>query len=134
MPGRSNVKSMVWYSPSAFADAGYEIPQTLDELKALSDQIVTDGGTPWCIGAESGVATGWVLTDWMEDFMLRIHGEEVYDQWVNHEIPFNDPQVAEVADAVGEYVKNPDYLGGENAGQGDRHDEVPGRRSADPQR
>jgi alpha-glucoside transport system substrate-binding protein len=113
MPGRSNVKSMVWYSPQAFADGGYEIPQTLDELKALSDQIAADGGTPWCIGAESGVATGWILTDWMEDFMLRLQGEDVYDQWVAHEIPFNDPKVVEVADAVGEYVKNPDYLGGE---------------------
>jgi alpha-glucoside transport system substrate-binding protein len=114
VPGRSNVKSMVWYSPQMFADGGYEIPQSLDDLKALSDQIVTDGGIPWCIGAESGVATGWVLTDWMEDFMLRLQGEDVYDQWVNHEIPFNDPKVKEVADAVGAYVKNPDYLGGEN--------------------
>jgi alpha-glucoside transport system substrate-binding protein len=113
MPGRSNVKSMVWYSPQMFADGGYTFPETLDELKALSDQIAADGGTPWCIGAESGVATGWVLTDWMEDFMLRINGEDVYDQWVNHEIPFNDPQVVAVADAVGEYVKNPDYLGGD---------------------
>jgi alpha-glucoside transport system substrate-binding protein len=114
MPGRSNVKSMVWYSPSAFTEGGYEIPTTLDDLKTLSDQIVTDGGTPWCIGAESGVATGWILTDWMEDFMLRLQGEDVYDQWVNHEIPFNDPKVIEVVDAVGEYVKNADYLGGDN--------------------
>ena len=114
LPGRSSIKSLVWYSPQAFADGGYEVPTSLEELAALSDQIVADGGTPWCIGAESGVATGWVLTDWMEDFMLRINGEDVYDQWVNHEIPFNDPQVVEVVDAVGGYVKNPDYLGGEN--------------------
>jgi alpha-glucoside transport system substrate-binding protein len=114
MPGRSNVKSMVWYSPKMFSDGGYEIPQTLDDLKTLSDKIVTDGGTPWCIGAESGVATGWVLTDWMEDFMLRLQGPDVYDQWVAHTIPFNDPKVKEVADAVAAYVKNPDYLGGEN--------------------
>ena len=60
-----------------FEAGGYEIPQTLGELTALSDQIVADGGTPWCIGAESGVATGWVLTDWMEDFMLRLEGEDV---------------------------------------------------------
>ena len=59
------------------------------------------------------MATGWVLTDWMEDFMLRINGEKVYDQWVNHEIPFNDPKVKAVADAVGAYVKNADYLGGD---------------------
>ncbi len=113
IPGRSNIKSLVWYSPKAFADKGYKIPESLDDLKALSDQIVKDGGTPWCVGAESGVATGWVLTDWMEDFMLRINGEKVYDQWVNHEIPFNDPKVKAVADAVGEYVKNADYLGGD---------------------
>ncbi len=112
LPGRSSVKSLVWYSPKMFADKGYKIPTTLDELKALSDQIVKDGGTPWCVGAESGVATGWPLTDWMEDFMLRINGEKVYDQWVNHEIPFNDPKVKAVADAVGSYVKNPAYMGG----------------------
>ena len=113
LPGRSSVKSMVWYSPKAFADGGYEVPTTLEDLTAVSDKIVTDGGTPWCVGAESGVATGWVLTDWIEDFMLRINGGEVYDQWVNHEIPFNDPKVVAAIDAVGGFVKNPDYLGGD---------------------
>ena len=114
IPWRANVKSMVWYSPAAFEEGGYEIPETLEELTALSDQIVADGGTPWCAGIESGVATGWPITDWFEDFMLRINGPEVYDQWVNHEIPFNDPQVLAVAEAVGGILKNPDYMGGEN--------------------
>ncbi len=116
MPGRSNIKSIVWYSPQMFADGGYEIPTTLEDLTALSDQMAADGtANPWCVGIESGVATGWVITDWMEDMMLRINGEDVYDQWVNHEIPFNDPQVKAVADAVGSFVKNPDYIGSENA-------------------
>jgi alpha-glucoside transport system substrate-binding protein len=114
IPWRANVKSMVWYSPKAFADKGYTVPTTLDELKALSDKIVADGGIPWCAGIESGVATGWPITDWFEDFMLRLNGPDVYDQWVNHTIPFNDPKVKAVADAVGSYLKNPDYLGGEN--------------------
>lgn len=113
MPARANIKSLVWYSPKAFADKGYKVPTSIEEMKSLSDKIVADGGTPWCIGAESGVATGWILTDWMEDFMLRINGEKVYDQWVNHEIPFNDPKVKAVADAVAAYVKNADYLGGD---------------------
>jgi alpha-glucoside transport system substrate-binding protein len=114
IPGRSNIKSLIWYSPEAFKAKGYQIPKSLEDLKALSEKIVADGGVPWCVGAESGVATGWVLTDWMEDFMLRVNGEDVYDQWVSHKIPFNDPKVAAVADAVGAYVKNPAYLGGEN--------------------
>src|SRR5690625_722633 len=58
-PLGANVKSFVWYSPGSFADAGYEIPETWDELIALSDQIVEDGGVPWCAGIESGEATGW---------------------------------------------------------------------------
>lgn len=115
VPSRANVKSMVWYSPKMFADGGYEIPTTLEALTALSDKIVADGGTPWCVGIESGVATGWVITDWFEDMMLRINGPDVYDQWVQHKIPFNDPKVKAVADAVGAIVKNPDYIGDEDA-------------------
>jgi alpha-glucoside transport system substrate-binding protein len=53
------VKSLVWYIPENFEDAGYEIPETMEELKALTEQIVADGETPWCIGLGSGGATGW---------------------------------------------------------------------------
>jgi alpha-glucoside transport system substrate-binding protein len=112
-PFGANIKSLVWYSPEAFATAGYEIPTTWQALLDLSQQIVDDDGTPWCVGAESGGATGWVLTDWTEDIMLRTAGPEVYDQWVNHEIPFNDPAVAAALEQVAAIVKNDDFvLGG----------------------
>jgi alpha-glucoside transport system substrate-binding protein len=115
-PLGANSKSFVWYSPGAFADAGYEIPETMEELIALSDQIVADNpdGTvkPWCAGIGSGDATGWPTTDWMEDVMLRLHGPEVYDQWVSNEIPFNDPLVLETLQTVGSFLKNPDYVNG----------------------
>jgi alpha-glucoside transport system substrate-binding protein len=97
VPNKADLKSLVWYSPSVFAANGYKIPTTWDELMALQDQMKADGIAPWCIGIESGEATGWPLTDWMEDIMLRLHGPDVYDQWVAHEIPFNDPQVQAVA-------------------------------------
>ncbi len=88
-----DVKSLVWYSPENFEDAGYEVPETMEELKALSEQMVADGETPWCIGLGSGGATGWPATDWVEDMMLRTQPPEVYDQWVSNEIPFDDPRV-----------------------------------------
>jgi alpha-glucoside transport system substrate-binding protein len=110
---RVNTKSLVWYPKKAFEAAGYKEPTTWAEMIALSDQIVADGGTPWCIGMESGAATGWVGTDWLEDIMLRTAGPEVYDQWVNHEIPFNDPRVKEAAEYMEQIWFNPDYvLGG----------------------
>ncbi|WP_419917639.1 ABC transporter substrate-binding protein [Candidatus Poriferisocius sp.] len=102
VPNKGDVKSLVWYSPSLFDERGYEIPTSWDELEALTEKIKADGLVPWCIGIGSGDATGWVFTDWMEDMMLRIHGPDVYDQWVSHEIPFNDPRVVEVAEFVGD--------------------------------
>jgi len=115
-PNSANVKSFVWYSPSAFADAGYEIPETWDEMLELSDQIVADNPEgaikPWCAGIGSGDATGWTATDWMEDVMLRTAGPEVYDQWVDHEIPFDDPAVATALETVGNILKNEEYVNG----------------------
>jgi alpha-glucoside transport system substrate-binding protein len=111
-PNSANVKSLVWYSPSEFEEKGYKIPTTLDELKTLSDTIAKGGTKPWCAGIGSGEATGWPVTDWMEDFMLRLYGPDVYDQWVSHKIPFNGPESTAALDAAGAYLKNPAYVNG----------------------
>ncbi|QEO08746.1 ABC transporter substrate-binding protein [Protaetiibacter larvae] len=112
-PLMASIKGYIWYSPSEFADKGYEIPKTLDELTELSEKIAAEGDhQPWCVGLESGEATGWPGTDWVEDYVLRLSGPEVYDQWVTHEIPFNDPAIVEAFDAVGDYLKNPDMVNG----------------------
>ena len=113
---RASTKSIVWYPVDAFAEAGYEIPETWDELIALSDQIVADGGTPWCVSMEHGGVTGWVATDWVEDALLRTAPPETYDQWVNHEIPFNDPAVVNAANIVGDIWFNEDYVYGGTTG------------------
>ncbi|WP_189609749.1 ABC transporter substrate-binding protein [Saccharospirillum salsuginis] len=109
---RVDLKSLVWYSPDNFADYGYEVPETMEELIALSEQMVADGETPWCIGLGSGAATGWPATDWVEDIMLRLHEPDVYDKWVSHEIPFNDPRVVEAIETFGQFAKNDDYVQG----------------------
>ncbi len=118
MPFKADVKSLVWYSPDNFADAGYEVPGTMEELIALSEQIVSDGGTPWCIGLGSGGATGWPATDWVEDIMLRTQSPEVYDQWVTNEIPFNDPRVVAAIDTFGMFARNDDWVDGGAAAVG----------------
>jgi alpha-glucoside transport system substrate-binding protein len=113
LPTNVNLKSMVWYPKDDFDAAGYTVPETWDDLIALSDQIVADGGTPWCVGFESEGATGWPATDWMEDIMLRTAGADVYDQWYAHEIPFNDPAVKAAAERFGEILFTDGYvLGG----------------------
>ena len=101
-----NVKSLVWYSPENFEDAGYEVPETMEDLRALTEQIVADGETPWCIGLGSGAATGWPATDWVEDIMLRTQPPEVYDGWTTNEIPFNDERVVAAIEEFGWFVRD----------------------------
>lgn len=111
-PMSANVKSFVWYSPKEFKAKGYTIPTTYADMLTLSDKIVASGHKPWCAGIASGAATGWTATDWLEDIMLRTAGPDVYDQWVNHKIPFNDPQVVKALDMVGGILKNNKYVNG----------------------
>ena len=107
-----DVKSLVWYIPENFEDAGYDVPETMEELKALTDQIVADGETPWCIGLGSGGATGWPATDWVEDMMLRTQPPEVYDAWVSNEMPFDAPEVIAAIEEFGAFARNDDYVAG----------------------
>ena len=90
---KADTKSLVWYNVKAFADKGYAVPTTWDEMMALSDKIVADGGVPWSAGIESGDATGWVATDWIQDILLRTKGPDFVEQWVRHEVPWTDPAI-----------------------------------------
>jgi alpha-glucoside transport system substrate-binding protein len=113
LPTNINLKSMIWYPKKAFDKAGYTAPKTWDDLLKLSDQIVKDGGTPWCVGFESEGSSGWPATDWLEDIMLRTAGTDTYDKWVNHDIPFNDSSVKHAAKLFGDVMFKKGYvLGG----------------------
>ena len=113
VPAAVDVKGLVWYPVTEFAQAGYEIPRTWDELIALSETMVADGQSPWCLGLESGGAiSGWPGTDWIEALVLRLGGLEFYDQWAAHQVPFDHPTVKRAAEMFGQisfgagYVRN----------------------------
>ncbi len=90
---RANGKDIVFYPKKQFDAAGYKVPTTWDDLMALSNQIISDGDTPWCIGIESGAATGWPATDWIEALMLRTTSPENYDKWIAGTLKFDSPEV-----------------------------------------
>jgi len=109
---RSSVKSLVWYPKKQFEEAGYKVPTTWEELLALTEQIAKDGDPAWAIGIESGAATGWPATDWVEDIMLRTTTPENYDKWVKGELPFTDPVVKNAIEKMSEIWMNKDYVYG----------------------
>lgn len=109
---RVNAKGWVWYNKPEFEGAGYEVPTTWTELEALEEQMVADGNTPWCISMESGAATGWVGTDWLENIMLRTQPVETYDAWVSAELPFSSEEVTNAWEIMDSIWMNEDYVYG----------------------
>ncbi len=123
-----DLKSLVWYVPEVFEEAGYDVPETMEALRALTTQIVEDGGTPWCIGLASGAATGWPATDWVEDLVLRSVSPETYDAWTTGDLAFASPDVVAAVEDFGWFARTPEHtVGGPRAVAGtDFRDSVGG--------
>lgn len=133
IPWFPNFKSIVFYHEPTFTAQGYEIPETWEDMLALSQQIVDDGMTPWCFGFESGGATGWPGTDWLEDIVVRQSGSATYADWVNHDIPFNDPAIVSAFDTFGElFLADGFVLGGAENVAGVAFQDSPGPLFTDP--
>ncbi|WP_084125318.1 ABC transporter substrate-binding protein [Demequina sp. NBRC 110054] len=120
-PLMASVKGYIWYSPSEFEENGYEIPTTWDELMELTATMAENGGSgpdykPWCIGFESGVATGWPGTDWIEDIVLRESGADAYDQWTTGDLDFASDEIKSAFEKFGEVALNGDYVNGGHGG------------------
>jgi len=109
---KAAVKGLIWYDPKAFHAAGYAVPRTWDEMVALSDHIAQQGRAPWCIGLESGAASGWPATDWIENIMLRTAGPVVYTRWYRHEIAWTTPAVRRAWALFGKIAGTPRYVYG----------------------
>jgi alpha-glucoside transport system substrate-binding protein len=113
IPTKADVKSMIWYPVKAFAAKGYQVPKTWDELTALADKIVADGSHPFCVSAGGpGTATGWELTDWVEEVLLKTEDPQVTQDWISHKITFEDPKIKAAFDKVGSLLFKDQYVDG----------------------
>jgi alpha-glucoside transport system substrate-binding protein len=112
----SNIKSIVYYPKQAAQAAGItQPPQTFDQLMQLTNTIAATGTTPWCLGLGAESATGWPATDWVEDLMLINYGPDVYNQWVDHTVKFNDPKVLDVLNQFEQLVLADGHVNGGRA-------------------
>lgn len=109
---KSGMKGTVWYNPKAFDAAGYEVPETYDDMIALSDQIVSDGGTPWSVAEFADGGTGFPGSDFIQQFLIKESGPEVYDQVASGEIPYTDDRVKSAWEKYGKIVLTDGYVVG----------------------
>lgn len=109
---RVAIKSLVWYRRTLFEAHGWQPPRTLADLATLERQMIQAGLAPWCIGIAARGATGWVGTDWVEEFMLRDASPEEYDRWVALELPFSSPPVRRAFIRWDRLVRTPGMVAG----------------------
>ncbi len=113
---KSSVKGLIWYDPKQFTSKSYTVPKTFDDMIKLSEKIRDSGAAPWCVGLESGAASGWPGTDWLEDIVLRQAGPEKYDAWYNGTLKWSSPEIKSAFQTWGKIVSDPKMVfGGKNA-------------------
>lgn len=101
---KASVKGLIWYNTNVWDEMGWGFPATWDEMMSLSNEMAEGGTAPWCIGLESGAASGWPGTDWIEDIVLRQAGPDVYDQWYQGEIDWTSDEIRQAWETWGEIV------------------------------
>lgn len=112
LPVKADPKTLVWYSPANFEEMGYSVPDTWDGLNDLVEQMVADGQIPWSMGFESGDATGWTGTDFIQDILLVREGPDFVRGIIDGSVPYNDPGVREAWEIYGEWAMSDEYTVG----------------------
>ena len=112
LPIKADVKSIIWYSPANFETLGYTVPATWDELDTLVEKMVADGNVPWSMGMESGDATGWTGSDFIQDIMLVQQGPEFVLGLINGSVSYDDPGVKQAYETYGKWATSDKYTVG----------------------
>jgi alpha-glucoside transport system substrate-binding protein len=118
---KSTVKGLVWYAPDAFRRG---TPLSFDDLRRMAQLEVADGGREWCVGLESAESSGWPGTDWVELFLVRQSGLDVYDRWVAGELPWTSPEVRRAFESYGQIVAEDAVFGGAEGALETRFDDA----------
>jgi alpha-glucoside transport system substrate-binding protein len=101
---KAAVKGLIYYATKTFSQP--PSAATWDELNQLASTTATGDTKEWCIGLESGAASGWPGTDWLEDIVLRQSGPDVYDAWVKGEQKWTSPEIKQAFQTFGEALNN----------------------------
>ncbi len=112
LPVKADIKTIIWYSPAVFKAKKYDVPKTWDDLNTLVETMVKNGDVPWSMGFESGDATGWTGSDFIQDILLVQQGPDYVNNIIAGKVPYNDPGVKAAYEIYGKWAKDPKYTVG----------------------
>jgi len=112
LPVKADIKTIIWYSPAVFKAKGYTVPKTWADLDALVEKMVSNKDVPWSMGFESGDATGWTGSDFLQDILLVTKGPQYVNDIISGKVPYSDAGVKDAYQIYGKWAKDPKYTVG----------------------
>lgn len=112
LPVKADIKTIIWYSPAVFEAKGFTVPTTWDELDTLVEQMVANGDVPWSMGMESGDATGWTGSDFIQDIFLVQQGPDYVLDIIAGKVSYDDAGVKQAYETYGKWAMDEKYTVG----------------------
>jgi len=103
---RVSPKGLLWYNTK---NPDCKVVNTWDEFMQLAKMRADAGKSTVAVGAESGPATGWPLTDWFEVILVKAHGAKVYNELAQGKRKWSSPEVQDAWTKMGEIVLDRQY-------------------------
>ena len=119
-----NYHALVWFNTTKYT--GPRAP-TWAQLQAWTKRSAQQGRPPWCLGIESGAATGWPAADELLDALfVRRYGPKLAAQWEAGKLKWTSPKVRWAWRQVGAIFTESDD--GHRRGARSREHELPRSR------
>jgi len=112
LPVKADIKTIIWYSPVVFEAKGYSVPTSWDELDGLVEEMVANGDVPWSMGFESGDATGWTGSDYIQDLLLVQQGPQYVLDIISGAVAYDDDGVKQAYQTYGKWATDAKYTVG----------------------
>jgi len=112
LPVKADVKTIIWYNPAVFEAKGYTVPTTWAQLDALVESMVANGDVPWSMGFESGDATGWTGSDYIQDLLLVQQGPQYVLDIISGAVAYDDDGVKQAYQTYGKWATDAKYTVG----------------------
>lgn len=107
---KTQVKGLFWYDTSVFKGT---TPTTFDQLLAINPAQY-GAQKLFCVGLESGSASGWPASDMIDNIIMRQNSASFYTNWIQGKVKFTDPAIKKGYQTYLEEVSTQNVYGGSN--------------------
>ncbi len=98
---KGNVNALIWYTPAQLRKLGIAVPKSWDDFMSALQELKAKGVQPFAVGG----ADGWPLTQWTDAILLRVAGQQAFNDLARGKIAWNDPRIVKSFQVFADLIK-----------------------------